>query len=107
MPKNVLRNWEREISKWTKGFNAVTLPGTEKEREQCLDKYIRPRKFDILIATFQSVQTAESTIKKIKWKTLILDEAHSIKNTDTFLAHSLRALNVKFKLLMTGTPLSN
>ena len=32
VPKNVLRNWDREIRAWTKGFTAITLPGTEVER---------------------------------------------------------------------------
>ena len=28
VPKNVLRNWDREISKWATNFKAVILPGT-------------------------------------------------------------------------------
>lgn len=31
-PKNVLRNWEKEIKKWAGDLNVVILPATEKER---------------------------------------------------------------------------
>jgi len=33
-----------------------------------------------LIATYQSVQTAYSSLKRFVFQTLIVDEAHSIKN---------------------------
>jgi SNF2 family DNA or RNA helicase len=61
----------------------------------------------VLVATYFSVQSAENHLKKFFWETLIVDEAHSIKNEETYLACSLRKLKKKFALLLTGTPLSN
>ena len=80
VPKNVLNNWLREIDVWSKNHTAVILPGTEVERIEVLKNIVRKNKFDILIATYQSIQSAESDLKKIYWETLVVDEAHSIKN---------------------------
>ena len=77
------------------------------ERLECLQKYVKTKKFDILIATYQSVKSAENVLKKFNWQSLIVDEAHSIKNDETQLAISLRQYRARFILLMTGTPLSN
>jgi SNF2 family DNA or RNA helicase len=38
---------------------------------------------------------------------MIVDEAHSIKNDETYLANCLRRFKFNFALLLTGTPLSN
>lgn len=85
----------------------MVLPGTEAEREECLKKYIRPGNFDVLIATYQSVQMAETPISKYNFRVMVIDEAHSIKNDETYLACCLRRLKRRFSLLLTGTPLSN
>ena len=53
------------------------------------------------------MKSAENVLKKFSWQSLIVDEAHSIKNDDTQLAISLRKYRARFILLMTGTPLSN
>ena len=51
--------------------------------------------------------TCFNWMKKIAWRTLIIDEAHRIKNDETQISMALRFYQAEFKLLMTGTPLSN
>lgn len=80
---------------------------TEKEREETLAKVVRPRKFDILITTYESIKTNFLTLKKIQWETIVVDEAHKIKNDETQVSIALRYYKANFKLLLTGTPLSN
>lgn len=44
---------------------------------------------------------------KFKFRYLVMDEAHSIKNEQSLLAQTVRQLSVEFRLLITGTPLQN
>lgn len=46
-------------------------------------------------------------LNKVRWQVLIVDEAHRIKNDETIISQYLRYYSAEFKLLMTGTPLSN
>lgn len=48
-----------------------------------------------------------STLRKIIWKYLIIDEAHRIKNEKSKLSEMVRLLKSKNRLLITGTPLQN
>ncbi|MGN5650568.1 DEAD/DEAH box helicase [Bacillus sp. Brlt_9] len=44
-------------------------------------------------------------IQSIGYDMIIIDEAHKMKNPDTEIAKVIRQIDVKYKLLMTGTPI--
>ncbi len=44
----------------------------------------------------------QGPIKKLKWKYLIIDEAHRIKNETSKLSVAVRELSVTNRLLITG-----
>ena len=40
-----------------------------------------------------------------RWRYLLIDEAHRIKNENSSLSKTVRLLTTQFRLLITGTPL--
>ena len=48
-----------------------------------------------------------NALAKFKWKYIIIDEAHKIKNEESQTAKRIRSLSSKNRLLLTGTPLQN
>ena len=44
---------------------------------------------------------------QVKWRRIVLDEAHSIKDRSCSTAKAVFALDSKYKLCLTGTPLQN
>lgn len=46
-------------------------------------------------------------LKKIKFKCLILDEAHRIKNYECAFSEDIREMKCKTRILLTGTPIHN
>jgi len=46
-------------------------------------------------------------LSRVKWEVLVVDEAHKIKNDQSQNFMLLTYLKANFKLLLTGTPLSN
>lgn len=106
-PKSVSLNWIREINKWFPDAKTEILPNTKDDREEFLKKVVKPRKFDVLVCTYEGVKGSVYPLSRIKWEALIIDEAHKIKNSEGQSFQALSYLQATFKLLLTGTPLSN
>ena len=64
-------------------------------------------KFHILITTYEVVLKDIAVLSKIKWKALIVDEAHRLKNPKARLFEELATVPRDFCVLLTGTPLQN
>lgn len=106
VPKSTMPNWSKEIKLWCPNLNAIILNPIKEEREETLKK-LSKHKFEVLITSYEGVNICISTLKKIKWECLIIDEAHRIKNENALLSRNVRSIESKFRLLVTGTPLQN
>ena len=107
VPKSTLNNWKREFNKWTPEVNAVVLHGDKDTRAEMLRDVVMEAKFDVLITSYEMVIREKSTLKKIAWQYIIIDEAHRIKNEQSALSQIIRLFYSKNRLLITGTPLQN
>lgn len=64
-------------------------------------------KFHVLITTFEVVLKDVDVLSKIHWKTLIVDEAHRLKNHKAKLFEELASVPRDHCVLLTGTPIAN
>jgi len=64
-------------------------------------------KFQLLITTYEVVLKDVNILSKIRWKALIVDEAHRLKNIKSKLFEDLMSVPRDWCLLLTGTPLQN
>jgi SWI/SNF-related matrix-associated actin-dependent regulator of chromatin subfamily A member 5 len=83
------------------------LLGDKQERNDICKQQILPGNFDVIVSSNESVLKEACTIKKFKWRYVIIDEAHRIKNEHSSLSKLVRLLVTDFKILITGTPLQN
>ena len=66
------------------------------------------RVFDVLLITDEQVREYyEELSEQGNWTVGVIDEAHKIKNSDSKTYEKLLQINVKFRLLLTATPLVN
>ncbi|CAG9327900.1 unnamed protein product [Blepharisma stoltei] len=107
VPKSTLGNWIIEFSKWCPSFRTVKLIAAKPYREEILKNELIPGKFDICVTSYEGIFICQNYLKKYKWKFLIIDEAHKIKNDESNLAQLLRQLHSDHRILITGTPLQN
>ncbi|XP_040260522.1 uncharacterized protein [Aegilops tauschii subsp. strangulata] len=110
-PKSILLQWKKEFDRWAHDLNIVVYQG-DKDSRKCIqahEMYSSERKtlFDALVTSYEIVQIDKAVLQKIKWSTIVIDEAHRLKKLDCNLASCLKKYSSEFRLLLTGTPLQN
>ena len=107
VPTSVMLNWEMEFKKWCPGFKVLTYYGSQKERKQKRVGWSQPNSFHVCITSYSVVVQDHKCFRRKKWRYLILDEAHCIKNWQSQRWQVLLNFYSKRRLLLTGTPLQN
>ncbi|XP_054803873.1 protein PHOTOPERIOD-INDEPENDENT EARLY FLOWERING 1 isoform X2 [Prosopis cineraria] len=107
VPTSVMLNWETEFLKWCPAFKILTYFGSAKERKLKRQGWLKPNSFHVCITTYRLIIQDSKVFKRKKWKYLILDEAHLIKNWKSQRWQTLLNFNSKRRILLTGTPLQN
>lgn len=113
-PRQLRSNWEAEFAKFaTVPGKVVCLRGNEVNRVQSLLEVARDEKDCCWSAAIMSYDSVEGTLRALKafpWDLVILDEAHFIKNVRTSRFKAVKALrdaNVRQRMILTGTPITN
>ncbi|MBQ4132229.1 MAG: SNF2 helicase associated domain-containing protein [Desulfovibrionaceae bacterium] len=102
VPTSVLPNWEREAAKFVPSLRLLTIYGTNREGmfRQIADS-------DLVITTYALLRRDMEELEKYEFNCLILDEAQNIKNPNTITARSVRRIQSKMRLCLSGTPIEN
>ena len=108
VPKSVMGNWAREFARWAPSLRVFKLQGADKEeRTRMVREELVPGKWDVIICSFETLCIEHSSLRKLHWYYIVVDEAHRIKNEKSVLAVRVRQQASEFRLLLTGTPLQN
>ncbi|KAK4463967.1 putative Chromodomain-helicase-DNA-binding protein [Cladorrhinum samala] len=114
VPNATCANWRREIKKWAPDLRVVAYYGGRVSQTLAINYELFPNrcrdmKAHVVIMSYDSAKDSEtkSRFSSVKWAGLIVDEAQALKNDENGLYKALHALNIPFKLLLTGTPLQN
>ncbi|CAI5758017.1 unnamed protein product [Candida verbasci] len=107
VPTSVMLNWEMEFKKFAPGFKVLTYYGSPQQRAQKRKGWNKSDSFHVCITSYQLVVQDQQSFKRRKWRYMILDEAHNIKNFRSTRWRALLNFNTENRLLLTGTPLQN
>ncbi|KAL4729593.1 hypothetical protein ACLX1H_004013 [Fusarium chlamydosporum] len=110
-PVSVMSNWSQQIQRHVRGDkqpNILTYHGSEKATAKQLQGY------DVVITSYgrlarerdQGVKRA-LTSQDIKWRRVVLDEGHTIRNSSTKVAQAACEINAESRWVLTGTPIVN
>uniref|UniRef100_A0A8C2AXV9 SWI/SNF related, matrix associated, actin dependent regulator of chromatin, subfamily a, member 2 n=1 Tax=Cyprinus carpio TaxID=7962 RepID=A0A8C2AXV9_CYPCA len=107
VPLSTLSNWVYELDKWAPSIVKIAYKGTPSMRRS-LVPHLRSGKFNVLITTYEYIIKDKQILAKIRWKYMIVDEGHRMKNHHCKLTQVLNTHYVApRRLLLTGTPLQN
>lgn len=101
-PASLKEQWKREIEKFCHE-QAVVIEGTPDEREEIY----RTTDAYFVILNYETVLRDLHHLNRMDADFIILDEAQRIKNFTTVTAATIKNLNKKHSLVITGTPIEN
>ena len=102
MPTSLLFNWQQEATRFAPGLRVLVLHGPA--REALFDQIPA---HDLVLITYPLVWRDEAALQAHAFHLLILDEAQQVKNAKARAAITLRTLQSRHRLCLTGTPLEN
>uniref|UniRef100_A0A3P9D0P8 Chromodomain-helicase-DNA-binding protein 1-like n=1 Tax=Maylandia zebra TaxID=106582 RepID=A0A3P9D0P8_9CICH len=105
-PLSVLENWRNELESFAPSLTVLVYKG-DKERRTEIQQEANSQDFHVLLTTYELCLKDASFLKRWKWKVLVVDEAHRLKNQNSLLHKTLTEFFVGFRVLLTGTPIQN
>lgn len=103
-PASLVYNWKSEFEKFAPELIVHTVVGTVKEREQILSNLENQV---IIITSYQLLYRDEELYEKIPFDYQIIDEAQFIKNQGNQTTKAVKAVDARFRMALTGTPIEN
>lgn len=111
VPTSTLDNWLREFERFCPTLKVHGYYGTQDERLDMREELMENiDEYNVIVTTYTIATGAKddrSFLRKLKCKSLILDEGHMIRNCTSARYRHLISLKTPFRLLLTGTPLQN
>lgn len=107
-PLSTLPNWVAEVERWTPSIGAVLYHGTKDERAALRSTRLGSpnarvsESFPIIVTSYEIVLADAKFLAAYKWKYVVVDEGHRLKNMNCRLLRELRAIPTANKLLLTG-----
>jgi non-specific serine/threonine protein kinase len=106
-PASLLANWASEIERFAPGLKSLiahpsALPAADL-------KTLAPERLndvDLVITSYGSLLRIP-WIAERSWRLVVLDEAQAIKNPDARQTRTVKKLNARARLALTGTPVEN
>jgi SNF2 family DNA or RNA helicase len=98
LPTSLLFNWKREIEQFIPSWKVFVHHASNR---------MLPQDANIILTTYTTLRIDLSLFSKIDFQCIILDEAQTIKNSETQIAQAVFGLKAKFRLSITGTPIEN
>lgn len=116
-PVSVMSNWSTQMERHVKQQDALRVMFYHGTRKQP----ITPKeidKYDVVISTYDSVSSEwhsqkstalprRSGVFSVKWRRVVLDEGHNIRNPKAKRAIAVHSLMAQSRWALTGTPIIN
>ncbi|WP_304232943.1 DEAD/DEAH box helicase [Jiulongibacter sediminis] len=102
MPTSLLYNWQKEAERFTPELKVLVHSGTLRTKDTG-----HFGEYDLILTSYGVLRLDIDFIEKFRFEYVILDESQAIKNPASNISKSVRLLNCKNRLILTGTPLEN
>ena len=101
-PVSVTPGWNSESARFAPGLRVRPYRGGQR-----LALLTDLRAGDVLVAGYGVVARDADALSGVRFATLVLDEAHMIKNASTRRARAVGQITADFRVALTGTPVEN
>lgn len=102
VPTSLIGNWESEARRFTPGLKTLVLHGAQRARH-----FKQIAESHLVVTSYPLAMRDVHTLQNQEWHYVMLDEAQRIKNSRSQAALSVKGLNARHRLCLSGTPLEN
>eukprot|EP01034_Spumella_vulgaris_P021763 gene21763-27819_t len=108
VPLSTLSNWVNEFNKWAPDMLKVVYKGAPDDRKRIFKDDVEAGHLNVLLTTYEYIMKDKSSLRKLTWQYIIVDEGHRMKNAQSKFAQTLGTVyQSRHRILLTGTPLQN
>jgi superfamily II DNA or RNA helicase len=97
-PTSVLSSWQDQIERFRPALKTSVYHGGARALEA---------KADVTLTTYGILRLDRETLAAAEWESIVLDEAHVIKNPESQMAQAAHSLRAPFRIALSGTPVEN
>ncbi|PTQ85195.1 SWIM zinc finger protein [Trichococcus patagoniensis] len=105
-PSSVLYNWQKEFKQFAPTIRTQLITGNKNERRGCIAD-AQAEQTPVWITSYPLLQRDEDLYEGLAFRTVILDEAQSVKNATAKTTKAASALIANNKIALSGTPIEN
>lgn len=102
MSPSLLYNWHNEIRKFAPGLKVLVHTGARRTR-----RLVRLYRADVVLTSYGVVRNDIELLRQANFECIVLDESQNIKNPRSVNFQSVRQLQGKQRIILTGTPVEN
>lgn len=113
-PVTLIGNWKREFAKWLNlnriGILTLSSRNTPEMDKTAVKNFLRvQRTFQVLVIGYEKLLSVSEELHGSRdlIDLLICDEGHRLKNGSSKVLNVLKNLEIKRKILLSGTPIQN
>ncbi|KAE8222061.1 hypothetical protein CF319_g4684 [Tilletia indica] len=114
-PSSLVRNWANELVKWLGAAapGTLALDGKLSKDDMLLavrrwcDVSGRAVTQPVMIVSYETLRNLSEGLGGTEVGLLLCDEGHRLKNADSLTFTSLNQINVKRRVILSGTPIQN
>lgn len=103
-PTSLLYNWKEEFAKFNPKFRVTVVDGVPANRKRIIEQ---KESYDVMITSYTLLQKDIEQYRTSSFCYVILDEAQHIKNRGTRNARSVKMVDARHRLILSGTPIEN
>ncbi|KAF7294844.1 SNF2 family domain-containing protein [Mycena indigotica] len=114
-PSSLVKNWANELVKWL-GPDAISAlavdgKGTKRDMLEKVAMWVAARGRNVtqpvMIVSYETLRTMTPYLANCTVGLMLCDEGHRLKNSDSLTFTSLNQIDVKRRVILTGTPIQN
>lgn len=101
-PTSVIYHWEELLENFLEKGKVLFYHGPFRN-----NKELKKKSYDIILTTYGIVRSDKEIFQKMDFEIAIYDEIQVAKNQKSQIHQTLKKLNTKLNLALTGTPIEN
>ena len=102
LPTSLIFNWKNEAARFAPDLKVLALHGPERK-----SRFADIPGSDVVLTTYPLLWRDADELMQHRYHLLILDEAQTVKNAQSQGAETVRKVDARHRLCLTGTPLEN